>query len=117
MARRRRRVVRYSTPTRRTAGRRVDVSKRIRTAQHRTLVAAGLAAAGLGWAERRGVDVPAIPALGVPGTYGLLGYVAGVYLKNDTLLRVSTGLVAIAAYDLAKTGTTVQGGAIYEGSM
>lgn len=68
-----------------------------------TLAAVG-AAAALGFVEREKVALPAIPKLGMAGTYGLVAWAAGKYMRSRTLAHVATGLLSVAAYQLGKTG-------------
>jgi hypothetical protein len=64
-------------------------------------VGAGLA---LGFIEREKIALPAIPKLGMSGTYGIGFWIAGKYLRSRTLSHMATGLLSIAAYQLGKTG-------------
>lgn len=65
--------------------------------------------AALGLIEKEGIALPSIPKLGISGTYGVVAWAAGKYLKSRTLSHVATGLLAIAAYELAKTGKISDG--------
>lgn len=65
----------------------------------------------LGFLERPGTDgqstaskLPHIAALGVPGTYGLGLHFAARFTKSHTLAHMATGLMTIAARDLARSG-------------
>lgn len=72
-------------------------------------VAAVIGAAALGLAEKEGIALPSIPKLGMAGTYGILAWVAGKWFKSRVASHVATGLLAIAAYELAKTGSIDSG--------
>jgi hypothetical protein len=87
-----------------TAGRR-GVSAAVTAAREEkhTIAAVG-AAAVCGFAESRNVDLPHIEALGTPGTYGVVAYIAGRYMKSKVLSHVATGLLSVAAYKLTAEG-------------
>lgn len=72
-----------------------------------TIAAVG-AAAVLGFAKREGVALPKVEALGTAGTYGVLAWLAGKYTKNNTLQHIATGLLSVAAVEMA-SGITVSG--------
>jgi len=67
-----------------------------------TLAAVG-AAAVLGLMQGQGMSLPHFTAVGVPATYGVAAWALGRYSKNRTVQHVATGLLAVAAYDLART--------------
>lgn len=64
-----------------------------------TAVGAG---AVLGLLERNDVPLPYIDMLGRAGTYGLVAWAAGRYTGNQMAQHAASGLLAIAAYELAK---------------
>jgi hypothetical protein len=88
------------------AGARV-AAKRAWEEKH-TIAAVG-AAAGLGLLESQGVELPSIPMLGVPGTYGLALWLAGRWVKSNTLSHMATGLLCVGSYELAKGVKKVSG--------
>lgn len=68
-----------------------------------TIAAVG-AAAALGFAKKSGVSLPAAPFLGVAGTYGLAAWVIGKYTHSRTARHIATGLLSVAAFELASEG-------------
>lgn len=64
-----------------------------------TAVAAG---AALGLVERNDIPIPYIEVLGKPGTLGLVAWAVGKYTGNQMAQHAASGLLAIAAYELAK---------------
>jgi len=68
-------------------------------------IAAVLSAAALGYAEQTGVDIPSIAGLGQAGTAGLAAFILAKMTKSRTARHVATGLLSVAAYELAKTGS------------
>lgn len=74
----------------------------------RHTVAAVGAAAVLGIARRQGVQLPSIPALGVAGTYGVAAWALGRMTRSRVAEHVATGLLSVAAYELA-SGSSVSG--------
>ena len=73
-------------------------------AEKHTLMAVG-AAAALGYMSRTGeANLPHINALGVPGTYGMVLWGVGRMTKSRTASHMATGLLAIAAYEMVRTG-------------
>lgn len=113
---------RASTPTvrvtlppgvRRAAGRLarrgVGVAAQAAKDERHTLIA--LAAAGLlGAAQGSGVQLPYVQAIGMPATAGIVAWAAGRFSKNKTVQHVATGLLSVAAYDLARSMTSGSGG-------
>lgn len=77
-----------------------------RDEKHR-LYACG-AAAIVGYAEKEGWNLPHIPAIGVPASWGLGGWFllkAGI-IKSKSLSHAVTGLLAVASYKFG-AGETV----------
>jgi len=66
-----------------------------------TAVAAG---AALGLAERNNLPLPYLGVLGRAGTYGLAAWAIGKYTGNTMAQHAASGLLSIAAYELAKGG-------------
>ena len=60
------------------------------------------AAAAAGYIEGHGIALPSIPALGVPGTYGLAALAWYAVTGNATAASVATGLLSAAIYETAK---------------
>lgn len=88
----------------RPAARRV-ASLAVRAAINEKHTLTAVAAAGaLGLAERNGIPIPHIALLGPAGTLGAAAWIAGKTSGNETLKHVATGLLSIAAYELAKGG-------------
>lgn len=63
-----------------------------------TAVAAG---AALGLVKRNNVPIPYIEAIGLPGTVGLAVWAVGRFTGNQMAQHAASGLLAIAAYELA----------------
>lgn len=59
------------------------------------------AAALLGLAESRGMQLPAVDAVGTAGTYGIAAFVVAKLTGNRTAEHVATGLLSVAAYKAA----------------
>lgn len=87
---------------------RKPVARRVATAAVRaaltekhtlTAIAAGGA---LGLAERNNIPIPHVEMLGKAGTLGALAWIVGKTTGNDVAKHVATGLLSIAAYELAK---------------
>jgi len=78
-------------------------AKEFAISQRHLLYALG-AAAVIGWGSATGTlsNLPRIRALGTPGTYGVLAYVGGWYLKNKALRYIGTGLLCIAIFGLVR---------------
>jgi len=72
-------------------------------------VAAVAAAGALGLLERNNVPVPYLEFLGKAGSMGALAWIAGKYTGNVTVQHVATGLLSVAAYELAKGGAKAGG--------
>ena len=85
----------------------VSLAARVARDEKHTMMAVG-AAAVLGFAKRENVALPKIDALGTAGTYGLLAWALGRYSKNPTLQHLGTGLLSVAAAELA-SGQSVSG--------
>lgn len=71
-------------------------------------IAAVAAAAALGFMQRSGVALPKIDALGTAGTYGLVAWAGGRFMRSPVLSHIATGLMSISAYQLA-AGQTLSG--------
>lgn len=71
-------------------------------AQEKHTFAAVAAAAALGYAQKAGVQLPRIEALGTSGTYGLVAWAAGKYMKSPVMSHVATGLLSVAAYQFGR---------------
>lgn len=71
-------------------------------------IAAVAAAATLGFMQRSGVALPRVDALGTAGTYGLIAWAGGRFMRSPVLSHIATGLMSISAYQLA-AGQTLSG--------
>ena len=71
-------------------------------------LAAVVGAAAVGMAKKHDVDLPHIDALGTAGTYGAAALIAAKFTKSKTLAHVATGMLSVAAYQLA-AGETLSG--------
>lgn len=76
----------------------------MRALEEKHTVAAVGAGLALGFVEREKIALPAIPKLGMSGTYGIGLWLAGKYMRSRTMSHMATGLLSIAAYQLGKTG-------------
>lgn len=65
------------------------------------IVGAGI----LGYIDKANTTVPTIPLLGRAGTLGLAAWAASKYLHSAWAEDLATGFLAVAAYELTKTGT------------
>lgn len=65
-------------------------------------IAAGFA---LGYMQKNGWSLPAIPMLGQAGTLAVAAYFGGKWMKSRMLSHAATGLAAVAAYELGKDGS------------
>lgn len=83
----------------RGARRGLSVAGRAAMSEKHTFAAVG-AAAALGAAKKFGVDLPKVDALGTAGTYGLVAWMAGKYMRSTMLQHVATGLLCVGAYEL-----------------
>lgn len=90
---------RWRTRTVQASRRGLSRAAQVAREEKHTIAAVG-AAAVCGLAESRNVALPHIEALGTAGTYGVVAYVAGRYMKSKTLSHVATGLLSVAAYKL-----------------
>jgi len=70
-------------------------------AEKHTFAAVG-AAAVLGYLQKTGVSLPKVDALGASGTYGMIAWAAGRYMKSQVLGHVATGLLSVAAYQFGR---------------
>jgi hypothetical protein len=71
-------------------------------------IAAVAAAATLGFMQRSGVALPKFDALGTAGTYGLIAWAGGRFMRSPVLSHIATGLMSISAFQLA-AGQTLSG--------
>jgi hypothetical protein len=105
------RVPTFSAATKRRASgiarRGFSVAARAASSERHTIAAVG-AAAVLGFMQRSGVTLPKVDALGTAGTYGLIAWAGGRFMRSQILSHVATGLMSISAYQLA-AGQTVSG--------
>jgi hypothetical protein len=85
------------------ARRGATVGARIAMTERHTAAAVG-AAAVLGFAARSGVQLPKIDAIGTAGTYGLVAWAIGRWTRSNVAQHVATGLLSVAAYQLASGG-------------
>jgi len=84
-----------------------SAAARAASSERHTIAAVG-AAAVLGFMQRQGVALPKVDALGTAGTYGLIAWAGGRFMKSPVLSHVATGLMSISAYQLA-AGQTLSG--------
>jgi len=84
-----------------------SAAARAASSERHTIAAVG-AAAVLGFMQRSGVALPKVDALGTAGTYGLIAWAGGRFMRSQILSHVATGLMSISAYQLA-AGQTVSG--------
>lgn len=84
-----------------------SAAARAASSERHTIAAVG-AAAVLGFMQRSGVSLPKVDALGTAGTYGLIAWAGGRFMRSQILSHVATGLMSISAYQLA-AGQTVSG--------
>jgi len=99
-----------ATTKRRAAGlarRGFSVASKAASSEKHT-IAAVAAAATLGFMQRSGVSLPKFDALGTAGTYGLVAWAGGRFMRSPTLSHIATGLMSISAYQLA-AGQTLSG--------
>lgn len=91
-------------PRGRQLARRVASSAARMAASERHTAAAVAASAVLGFAQRSGVALPKIDAIGTAGTYGLIAWGIGRWTRSPVAQHVATGLLSVAAYQLASGG-------------
>lgn len=67
-------------------------------------ITAVVAAAVVGYAQRENMldNLPQIDAIGPVGTLGAVAWAAGRFMRSNVASHVATGLLSIAAYDLAR---------------
>lgn len=89
------------TVVKQVAGR---VARRAGTAarDNKHTITAALAGAFLGYARSKGMKLPTIGKLTQEQTAALAGIGASLFTKNRTVRHVTTGLVAVAAYQTAQ---------------
>ena len=97
--RRRRRAIVGAAPS--GGGSRMSAAKQAAMAEKHTLTALG-AAVALGLAERQGLKLPSLPMVGPAATYGLAAWALAKYTGNKVASHAATGLLSVAAYDLAR---------------
>jgi hypothetical protein len=68
-------------------------------------VGAILGGAVLGLLDKSGTTIPTLPYLGKAGTVGVAAWVIGKYMHNQWAEDMATGMLSIAAYELAKEGS------------
>lgn len=85
-----------------TAGRGAALKAAAMQEKH-TLVAVG-AAVALGMAKRQGWNLPHLPMLGPAASYGLAAWALAKYSKSRVAGHAATGLLSVAAYELASGG-------------
>jgi hypothetical protein len=96
--------VRTRTRVVRVAARR-GTSAAARAARDRKhTITAIVASAALGYARKTGVKLPTIGGLSPEVTVGLGAAALAMATKNKTIDHVATGLLAVAAYEMAKGG-------------
>lgn len=93
-----------AAPVRSVAVRKVaSKAAAIALTEKHTLTAVG-AGAALGLAERNNIPLPYVGFLGRAGTYGVAIWALGRYTGNQMAQHAASGLLAVAAYELAKGG-------------
>lgn len=67
-------------------------------------ITAVVAAAVVGYAQRENMldNIPQIDAIGPVGTLGAVAWAAGRFMRSNVASHVATGLLSIAAYELAR---------------
>lgn len=108
--------VRWRTRTRAIARRGISAAARAASAEKHTLVAVA-GAAGFGFLRRQGVSLPAFGPLTAEATAGLVAWGIGKYTKNRMASHLATGLLSVAAFDLASGGAAGTSGDSLEGDM
>jgi hypothetical protein len=98
------RVPSFGARAKAIARRGASVGARMAMAEKHTAAAVG-AAAVLGFAARSGVQLPKIDAIGTAGTYGLVAWAIGRWTRSNVAQHVATGLLSVAAYQLASGGS------------
>ena len=105
------RVPSFSAVTKRQAGavarRGFSAAGKAASSEKHT-IAAVAAAATLGFMQRSGVALPKVDALGTAGTYGLIAWAGGRFMRSQIFSHIATGLMSISAYKLA-AGQTLSG--------
>jgi len=67
-------------------------------------MAAVLASLVLGYLDKSGFDIPTVPGLGRAGTLGVAAFAAAKFTNSKTARHVATGMLSVAAYQLASKG-------------
>lgn len=82
-----------------------------REEKHR--IGAIVAAGAVGYAEKHGINLPHVEAIGTAATYGLAGWLLlkSGHIKSKTLSHAVTGLLAVAAYQYT-SGKGMSGGTV-----
>lgn len=103
-----------ASPMRRRAGaalRRGASAAAGKAREEKHLLTAVVSAAALGYAQKTGMALPKVEVLGTAGTYGIAAFaLSRTFMKSRTLSHVATGLLSVAAFELAKTGSTSTAG-------
>lgn len=73
------------------------------TEKHRMGAIVGGAVMGL--LDKSGIDLPTLPFLGKAGTVGVAAWAVGKYMRSPWAEDLATGMLSIAAYELAKEGS------------
>jgi hypothetical protein len=61
----------------------------------------------VGFLQKQGIKLPALPVLGEAGTIGLAAYFLSGGGKNKLASEICTAALAVAAYELGSTGAVV----------
>jgi hypothetical protein len=61
----------------------------------------------VGFLQKQGIKLPALPVLGEAGTIGLAAYFLSGNGKNKLASEICTAALAIAAYEMGSTGAVV----------
>lgn len=83
-----------------SGGGRMSAIKKAALTEKHTLTALG-AALVLGFAKRQGYQLPSLPMLTPAATYGLGAWALARYSGNQVASHAATGLLSVAAYELA----------------
>ena len=77
----------------------------------------GIAIGGfaVGMVQKMGIQIPALPMLGVTGTIGVAAYFLSDGGKNKLADEICTAALTLAAYEMASQGHIIGGEGPYEG--
>lgn len=100
--------VRWRTRTVAMARRGVSSAARAARQEKHTLVAVA-GAAGFGFLRRQGVTLPSFGPLTAEATAGLAAWAIGKYTRSNIASHLATGLLSVAAFDLASGGAGTSG--------